>query len=232
MLMTMESQSRYLRLILLLQLSLVFSFVTKLVVNKNILKRKQSQRIISRRRINNITPKFSSDNNYEKEILSALASSTSSNNMQTKQIVLSSGTMAEIMQCQTSSQSNQSKQPPLVFIHGSFHASWCWKEHFFPYFASYGYNSYALSSQGTGGTFAGEGVTKVKVQDHVNDLKAFLKYVSTEEEELHSSSSTKLLSPTVISHSFGGLAIMKYLEDRLLSNVPHQLPLSGIIMLW
>lgn len=42
--------------------------------------------------------------------------------------------------------------PPLLFVHGSYHSSWCWAEHFLPYFASLGYPCYAVSLRGTGPT--------------------------------------------------------------------------------
>lgn len=98
------------------------------------------------------------------------------------------------------------KLPPLVFIHGSFHAGWCWTERFFPYFIEKGYPVIALSLRGTGGTFAGEGVKKVRIGEHAADLASFLnqvpKLVDTEKK------------PILISHSFGGLAVMKYLEQN------------------
>lgn len=42
----------------------------------------------------------------------------------------------------------KSQNPPLVFVHGSFHAAWCWAEHFLPFFSQNGYDCYALSLLG------------------------------------------------------------------------------------
>lgn len=39
-------------------------------------------------------------------------------------------------------------RPPLVFVHGSFHAAWCWAEHWLPFFSQNGFDSYALSLLG------------------------------------------------------------------------------------
>ena len=39
-------------------------------------------------------------------------------------------------------------RPPLLFLHGSAHAAWCWAEHFLPHFAAAGYDAYALSLRG------------------------------------------------------------------------------------
>lgn len=38
--------------------------------------------------------------------------------------------------------------PPLVFVHGSYHAAWCWAEHWFPFFSASGFDCYALSLLG------------------------------------------------------------------------------------
>jgi pimeloyl-ACP methyl ester carboxylesterase len=48
-----------------------------------------------------------------------------------------------------------SQRPPLCFVHGSYHAAWCWAEHFLPYFAARGYDAYALSLRGQARTRRG-----------------------------------------------------------------------------
>lgn len=84
----------------------------------------------------------------------------------TQTVKLSSGTSAEIITCRPKSQSSNflesiffgadrnksNKKPVLAFLHGSFHASWCWAEHYMPFFAERGYECVSLSLQGTGGT--------------------------------------------------------------------------------
>lgn len=45
-------------------------------------------------------------------------------------------------------QKRSTKNPPLVFVHGSFHAAWCWAEHWLPFFSQNGYDCYALSLLG------------------------------------------------------------------------------------
>lgn len=83
-----------------------------------------------------------------------------------------------------------------------------------PYFASLGYPCVALSLQGTGGTPAvPEGAKKVKISNHVDDWNAFL-------EGLGDNSDGALglglgINPQIalIGHSFGGLTIMKWLEQ-------------------
>jgi pimeloyl-ACP methyl ester carboxylesterase len=83
----------------------------------------------------------------------------------TQTVKLSSGTSAEIITCRPKvlspnflesifrTDGNKSnKKPVLAFLHGSFHASWCWAEHYMPFFAERGYECVSLSLQGTGGT--------------------------------------------------------------------------------
>lgn len=108
----------------------------------------------------------------------------------------------------TRSASSSSAKHPLLFLHGSFHGSWCWSERFFPYFVEKGYPVVALNWRGTGGTFAGDGVKKVKIMEHVADLESFL------EDVLPSIFPGNKKKPIVICHSFGGLAVMKYLETQ------------------
>lgn len=37
---------------------------------------------------------------------------------------------------------------PIVFIHGSYHAAWCWAEHWMGFFADQGHDTYAISLLG------------------------------------------------------------------------------------
>lgn len=39
-------------------------------------------------------------------------------------------------------------KPPLVFVHGSYHAAWCWAEHWLPFFSASGFDCYAVSLLG------------------------------------------------------------------------------------
>ena len=39
---------------------------------------------------------------------------------------------------------------PLLFVHGAWHAAWCWDENFLSFFADKGYRALALSFRGHG----------------------------------------------------------------------------------
>lgn len=53
--------------------------------------------------------------------------------------------MEVIYQKKNPNEKIEKNSPPLVFIHGSFHAAWCWAEHWLPFFSQHGFDSYALS---------------------------------------------------------------------------------------
>lgn len=129
--------------------------------------------------------------------------------VQRKQVPLSSGVTAEVALIRDTS-ITEDERPPLVFIHGSFHSSWCWEKYYLPFFAQRGFKVVcALSLRGTNGTWAGPGVTKVKIHQHVDDVVAFLHWLNDATNNITATSS---LPPVLIGHSFGGLTIMKYLE--------------------
>jgi pimeloyl-ACP methyl ester carboxylesterase len=118
-----------------------------------------------------------------------------------------------------------SQLPPLVFLHGSLHGPWCWQEKFFPCFVLLGYPVMAYGRRGTSGTFAGEGVKKVKLADHVEDLHGILS------DQLPAILGPEYgnRKPIVVSHSFGGIILMKYLETTC-NKKPADL-FSGIVTL-
>jgi len=84
-------------------------------------------------------------------------------------------------------------RPPLVFIHGSYHAAWCWEEHFMPFFSERGYDCYALSLRAQGGSDPIEGNVAGTVQSLAEDIASFVGSLDR--------------PPVVIGHSFGGLPV-------------------------
>ncbi|GAX19415.1 hypothetical protein FisN_4Lh395 [Fistulifera solaris] len=135
--------------------------------------------------------------------------------VETAHFDLSSGVS---MLVESSKPKHLTKKPPILFLHGSFHGSWCWSEHFFPFFVERGFPVVALNWRGTGGTKAGDGVKKVKIMEHVADLSSFLEHVLPRLGYAD-------VKPIVVCHSFGGLAVMKYLEQNPASKF------SGIVMM-
>ncbi|MCO5610874.1 hypothetical protein L7F22_065116 [Adiantum nelumboides] len=58
---------------------------------------------------------------------------------------LPSGLKMEVIEHLTDVKENR---PTLVFLHGSYHAAWCWAIHWLPFFSSQGYDCFALSFLG------------------------------------------------------------------------------------
>ncbi|XP_012077984.2 uncharacterized protein LOC105638736 isoform X2 [Jatropha curcas] len=90
------------------------------------------------------------------------------------------------------------ENPPLVFVHGSYHAAWCWAEHWLSFFSSYGYDCYALSLLGQGESDGPAGSYAGSLQTHAGDVADFI------HKKLK-------LPPVLLGHSFGGLIIQYYI---------------------
>ncbi|KAK7394157.1 hypothetical protein VNO78_14677 [Psophocarpus tetragonolobus] len=90
--------------------------------------------------------------------------------------------------------------PPLVFVHGSYHAAWCWAEHWFPFFSSSGYDCYAVSLLGQGESDAPADSVAGTLQTHARDVADFV--------------CRNIRSPPVlVGHSFGALIIQYYISN-------------------
>jgi pimeloyl-ACP methyl ester carboxylesterase len=87
---------------------------------------------------------------------------------------------------------------PILFVHGMWHAAWCWAEHFLPYFAQRGYASHALSLRGHGSSEGRERLRWMSLADYVTDVAQ----VVSQMERL----------PVLVGHSMGGIVVQKYLE--------------------
>jgi pimeloyl-ACP methyl ester carboxylesterase len=100
-----------------------------------------------------------------------------------------------------SRQPDQAVSPtPLLFVHGAWHAAWCWEVHFLPYFAQHGYACHALSLRGHGGSEGRERLRWWRVADYVADV---------------AQAATSLPAPpVVVGHSAGGFIVQKYLETH------------------
>jgi len=85
-------------------------------------------------------------------------------------------------------------------VHGSWHASWCWEEHFLDWFAGRGFRVAALDLRGHGSSPA-RGWFKTRRMRH---------YV----EDVAEVAATFDVPPIVIGHSMGGMVVQKFLEKH------------------
>jgi pimeloyl-ACP methyl ester carboxylesterase len=101
---------------------------------------------------------------------------------------------------------------PLLFVHGAWHAAWCWDEHFLDFFADNGYRALAVSLRGHGGSSAPKPIRTLSIADYVDDVVTVAERLPT--------------PPVVIGHSMGGFVVQKYLEKHrapagvLLASIP------------
>lgn len=90
---------------------------------------------------------------------------------------------------------------PLLFVHGAWHAVWCWDVHFLDYFAQHGFATHVLSLRGHGKSEGRDKLRWTRIAEYVEDVATIAK---------------TLPSPSVlIGHSMGGFIVQKYLEDHL-----------------
>ena len=98
---------------------------------------------------------------------------------------------------------------PILFVHGSFHSAWCF-ENFINFFSNLGHKCYAVNLRGTSptglpkGNWSSTAVKSIKVEEHVRDLSFVIQNIYSQDKE----------RPIVVSHSFGGLLLMKLLESN------------------
>ena len=101
---------------------------------------------------------------------------------------------------------------PLLFVHGAWHAAWCWDVHFLDYFAQHGFTAHAISLRGHGNSEGRDNLRWTRIADYVEDVAKTVRQLPR--------------PPVVIGHSMGGLVVQKYLEDCfapaavLLASVP------------
>jgi len=106
---------------------------------------------------------------------------------------------------------------PVLFVHGAWHGSWCWAEHFLDRFADAGHDAYAIDLR-----FHGDGtppgprpdLRRVTIGDYLSDI--------------HRALAALPRTTVLVGHSMGGYLVQRYLARRrggpgvLLAPVPHR----------
>ena len=94
----------------------------------------------------------------------------------------------------------ESHPVPLLFVHGTWHAAWCWDEHFLDFFGDKGFRAVAVSLRSHGASAISKPLNSVTFADYVDDVHTAVDMLGSE--------------PVLIGHSLGGLVVQKYLENR------------------
>ena len=129
-----------------------------------------------------------------------------------------------------SSSGDSRKKPTIVFVHGSYHAAWCYEEYFAPWFAQRGYATASVSLRAHG---LSEATPRSKVAgtlaSHAKDLEEILckHEICGCDGSSPSGGDGSSPRPVVVGHSFGGLVVQKALANDarmsaaiLLASVP------------
>ncbi|KAK1320296.1 hypothetical protein QJS10_CPA03g00535 [Acorus calamus] len=102
---------------------------------------------------------------------------------------------------QKSLSSDSSLKPPLVFVHGSFHAAWCWAEHWLPFFSGKGFDCHAISLLGQGESNVPAGANAAgSLETHASDVADYV------QKQVRS-------PPVLFGHSFRGLIVQSYISS-------------------
>ncbi len=90
------------------------------------------------------------------------------------------------------------KPVKLLFIHGICTGAWVWERTFLPYFASLGYDSYALSLRGHGRSEGSEHIRQFTLADFAGDIDWALNEIGGQ--------------VVAVAHSLGGGVVQNYVQ--------------------
>ena len=112
--------------------------------------------------------------------------------------------------------SSEAHPAPLLFVHGAWHAAWCWDEHFLDFVADKGYRALAVSVRGHGKSPVPRRMQFCSIADFVDDVDLIANSLPAR--------------PVVIGHSLGGFVVQKYLEshDAAAAVLVASVPPSGV----
>lgn len=115
--------------------------------------------------------------------------------------------MSEMLEIIDKGRVSEAHPAPLLFVHGAWHAAWCWDEFFLDFFADKGYRVLAVSLRGHGSSSIPK-LRACSIADYVADVSLVADSLPR--------------GPVVIGHSLGGFIVQKYLES-------HDAP-AGVLM--
>ena len=96
----------------------------------------------------NIGDQFGPPTAWPRDILSAIAANPQGSIAVDRWPTTQGGSL--MLEVVDKGSATESHPVPLLFVHGAWHASWCWDEHFLDFFADKGYRAVALSLRGHG----------------------------------------------------------------------------------
>lgn len=94
----------------------------------------------------------------------------------------------------------QKRPHSIVFVHGAWHAGWCWEENFVAFFVDRGFRVLAPSLRGHGQSPLSKSVRWCSIADYVSDVCQVVGAFPD--------------PPILVGHSIGGFVVQKYLENH------------------
>ncbi len=94
-----------------------------------------------------------------------------------------------------------SREPPVVFVHGGFHAAWCWEEYFLPHFCARGFDVHALSLRGHGKSDGYQELDCWGLADYCADVAQVCQDLPE--------------CPVLVGHSIGAVIAQQYVQTHL-----------------
>lgn len=91
------------------------------------------------------------------------------------------------------------KQAPVLFIHGISCGAWIWQEHFLKWFNENGFNAYALSLRNHGESKKTTFTHQTTLEDYIADVEACIDYIRKNTKK----------DPLIVGHSMGGFLAQK-----------------------
>jgi pimeloyl-ACP methyl ester carboxylesterase len=103
---------------------------------------------------------------------------------------------------------------PLLFVHGGWHAAWCWDANFLDFFADRGFRAVGVSLRGHDLGKTSMPLRSCSIGDYLDDVRSAIENLDGR--------------AVLIGHSMGGFIVQKYLENRqapaavLMASIPPQ----------
>lgn len=94
----------------------------------------------------------------------------------------------------------------IALVHGICHGAWCW-ENFINFFADHGYQCYAISLPGHGGSGGKEHLQEYRLSDYGEAVKEAMKTI----KEDMKSHGLRDVNPFLLGHSMGGAVVQQYI---------------------
>jgi pimeloyl-ACP methyl ester carboxylesterase len=118
---------------------------------------------------------------------------------------------------ETAAEAAAKDAPPLLFVHGAWHAAWCWRD-MLKFFAERGYVAHAMSLRGHGASEKKKSLRLTTIGDYVDDIAEVVR--------------TLPRTPVIVAHSMGSFVMHHYLRKHEAAGVAFVAPVPPRAGAW